>query len=254
MNKVYKIFWGGPAFGDNLLAAWVVNILNFNNIPSVLCPSPQIKKLVNSRIFNEKDSTCNFVPTRLNRTKRKDPNFTILTDLLDFFISRSNEKISLSNIDIKNTPCPIIYKDTPEIKGVDVVMVTKTGPWTPYRNWPYFDGLKKLLARNNISYIDLSEEKVKNFEFLNYVKKSKIYLGLETGASHYAAPFIDGKGFIIQSGYCSFDYWATHYNYIKIENKMHCAPCWKLNDCDYNHECMTQISPEKVLKKIQKNL
>lgn len=249
--KRYEICWGGSAFGDRLLAGWVCNILNFNGVN---CSFNQLGEILNCKDFYNKRDFNETIKTPLNRTKKTNPDYTILTDLLYCFLQQSKENLTIDQIDIKNAPHPIIYKDIPEIKGVDVSIVSESGGWTPYRNWPYFDDLKKLLAKNNILYIDLSEKKVKNFEFLNYVKKSKIYLGLETGSSHYAAPFIKDNAFIIQSGYCSFDYWAAHYNFIKIENKMQCAPCWKRSNCVYNHECMTQISAEKVFKKIKEKL
>jgi len=249
MNKTYKVFWGGPAFGDNLLAAWVVNILNFNHIPAVLSAPPRIEKLINSKMFNSRDHSSDFTTVRLNRTKRKDPNFTILTDLLDFFIKKSKENITLAKIDIENAPHPVIYRHDPSIKGYDLCLVTQSGPWTPYRNWPHFSELKSLLVENGITFIDLSEEGVKGNNFLNYVKKSKIYLGLETGASHYAAPYAK-KGLIIQSGYCNFNYWAAHYNYQKIEHPVKCAPCWKKKGCEHDHKCMRKIPASLVYNEI----
>lgn len=248
---MFEISGGGSGFGDRLLVAWTVNILNFNNIN---CSFGELEKIVNCKDFYKQNADTKKTKIVLSRTKKTDPRFTILTDLIYSFLQQSKININLDNIDIKNAPHPIIYKDMPDIKSVDVAMVTKTGPWTPYRNWPYFDKLKELFRKNNISYIDLSEEKVKNFEFLNYVKKSKIYLGLETGASHYAAPFIGDGGLMIQSGYCAFDYWAAHYNYQKIENPIRCAPCWKRKGCEYEHKCMTEISPDLVLKTIIKDL
>ena len=250
MNKTYKVFWGGPAFGDNLLAAWVVNVLNFNHIPAVLCAPPRIKKLINSKMWNPRDHSSNFTVARLNRAKRKDPNFTILTDLLNSFIKKSKENITLAEIDIENAPHPVIYRDDPSIKGCDVCLVTQSGPWTPYRNWPHFNELKSLLIEDGVTFIDLSQEGIKENNFLNYVKKSKIYLGIETGASHYAAPHLGGKGLIIQSGYCDFDYWAAHYNYQPIEHPVECAPCWKRQGCEYDHKCMRKISAQKVYEKI----
>ena len=198
VNKIYKVFWAGSAFGDNLLAAWVVNVLNFNNISSVFASSPKIQHLVNCRAWKAGADNGHAIPIRLNRSKRKNPNFTILTDLLAHFLQESGEKISLKEIDIGNAPHPLKYSDNPSIKGVDVCLVTETGSWTPYRNWPSFKDLKMLFTKKGISFIDLSMEDIKGNNFLNYVKKSKVYLGLETGASHYAAPFIGDKGLIIQ--------------------------------------------------------
>ena len=251
--KILNICYHGGGYGDRLLVAWVVNILNFNKIPSIL-NTTGIDHLVNCKNFYDFKLDQPKKDIHILRQNKNNPKFTILSDLLNFAIYHGDIKLSLDNIDIKNAPHPIIYKDIPDINGVDVAIVTKTGPWTPYRNWPYFDDLKRLLAKNNISYIDLSEEKIKNFEFLNYVKKSKIYLGLETGASVYAAPFIKDKGLIIQSGYSNFNYWAADFNYQKIENRVECAPCQKRTECHEEHKCMTKILPEKVLNLVKEKL
>jgi len=252
-NKIYKIFWAGGALGDNLLAAWVVNILNFNNISALLTGAPRIRNLINSKIYNPHSDT-NAIPIPLNRTKRKDPNFTIVTDLLNNFIKKSKENICVGEIDIENAPHPIIYQDNPLIKGYDVCLVTQSGSWTPYRNWPHFSELKSLLIDNGITFIDLSQKGVKGNNFLNYVKKSQIYLGIETGASHYAAPHLGGKGLIIQSGYCDFNYWAAHYNYQNLEHQVDCSPCWKRQGCPYEHKCMAKIHPDAALKWVKQNL
>ena len=65
---------------------------------------------------------------------------------------------------------------------------------------------------------------------------------------------IKDKGFIIQSGYCDFEYWAAHYNYEKIEHRMHCAPCWKRRDCGEDHKCMREISPQRVFEVVRARL
>ena len=250
MNEIYKVFWGGDGFGDHLLSAWVVNILNFNNIPAVFQAPREIQNLVNCSDWEPCLSRRSLKPIKLNRTKRKNPNFTILTDLIDFFLSQADEKIPLGDIDIYNAPHPLRYKNKPHLKGYDISLVTETGPWTPYRNWPYFNDLKKLFIKNDISFIDLSREKIKGIDFLNYVTKSKVYLGLETGASHYAAPYIKKKGIIIQSGYCDFRYWAAHYDYEFLHYPVNCSPCWKRTDCGHDHICMTHISATDVYNKV----
>ena len=254
-NKFYTIGWGGGGFGDQLLAAYVANILNFNKIPCQLNAAVPIKNLINcKRFYPDFEAFGKPINIRLNRTKRKDPNFTIITDLLNYFIHKSKLDISLSSLNIKDAPHPIVYKALNNLKKYDVALVTKTGGWTPCRNWPYFSELKKIFKKNSISYIDLSAENIRGFEFLNYVKKCNVYLGLETGSSHYAAPFISGKGFIIQSGYCDFRYWAAHYDYEFLHYPVNCSPCWKRRDCDKDHKCMTQISPDRVFEIIQDDL
>ena len=249
MYKVQSIACG---FGDRLLAAWVVNILNFNNIPTIFVAPSKILSLVNCHVWEPKDPDDAAILINIKRSK--NPKFTILTDLLDSFIRKSGENITLSQIDIENAPHPMSYTDNPDIDGLTVCLVTQTGKYTPYRNWPYFQELKTLFTTNGISFIDLSAELIWGNDFLNYVKKSKIYLGLETGASHYAAPYVDDAGIIVQSGYSDFNYWAAHYNYEHLHYDINCAPCWKRVGCPYDHECMREIPAMLVYDKITKRM
>jgi len=252
-SKVYAIqSYNAAGFGDYLSASVVVKILNDNSIPAVL-DFPKIHNLVDCPKIEdlEKKEGMDVETVVVVRHYRKNPNLTFYSDLIKGFKNKLN---ITDDIQINIDSVPVIYKEITEIKGVDVSLVTKSAPFAPYRDWPYFDELKNLFKENNISYIDLTKENIKNFEFLNYVKKSKVYLGLETGSSHYASSLIKDKGFIIQSGYCNFEYWAAHYNYKKIEHRMHCAPCWKRRDCEEEHKCMTEISPKQVLNIIKRQL
>ena len=161
----------------------------------------------------------------------------------------------MDDFDIENSPHPNLFEEENDIPAVDVSMVTATSKSTPYRDWPYFLELKSLLSDNNISYMDLTEKDIRSNTFLNYVKNSKIYLGLETGPSHYAAPVTKkNKSFIIQSGYCSPKYWAYYYNYTHIENPIECSPCWLKMGCPIDHACMKHIKPTQVLQLLQKSL
>lgn len=252
-REIFQIqSYNAAGFGDYLSAAVFVKILNDNHIPAVL-DWPKIHNLVDCpKIEDIKDpENVEFIPYTAVRHYKKEPDLTFYSDLVKSFKSAKN---IVQDIDINIDSVPIIYKDIPEIEGVDIALVTKSAPFGPYRDWPYFNELKLLFKNSGISYIDLTKNNVKNFEFLNYVKKSKIYLGLETGSSHYASSLIKGKGFIIQSGYCNFEYWASNYHYKKIENKMHCAPCWKQRGCEEDHQCMKGILPQEVFKKIKENL
>lgn len=252
-RKIFQIqSYNAAGFGDYLSAAVFVKILNDNNIPAVL-DWPKIHDLVDCpKIEDIKDpENVEFISHTAVRHHRKESGLTFYSDLVKGF---KNGKNVTKDININVDSVPIIYKDIPEIEGVDIALVTKSAPFGPYRDWPYFDELKLLFKNNGISYIDLTKNNIKNFEFLNYVKKSKIYLGLETGSSHYASSLIKGKGFIIQSGYCNFEYWAGHYHYEKIENRMHCAPCWKRRDCEEDHQCMKGISAQEVFEIVASQL
>lgn len=131
----------------------------------------------------------------------------------------------------------------------DIVMVSETSNFTPYRNWNGFADLKSLLTESSLSWIDLSEKKIKNILCLNYVKKCRVFVGLESGVSHYVAEYAANKGIIIQSGYSYPGYWGP-YGYRFIENNVPCSGCFLLSGCSNNHECMN-IPAKTVLSSIQ---
>ena len=254
VNSYYEIGWSGHAFGDQIAASVVVQTLTDNGIRCAL-NSPSIAHLVKCPQTTDKQfAGLTPIPHQLDRTLGvANPKYNFYTDLIEHFLKCKNINLKTQDINITLDHVPVVYKEIPSIHGVDVALVTKSGWWTPYRNWPYFNELKTLLKEKGISYIDLSKQKIQSFEFLNYVKKSTIYLGLDTGASHYASAFIKNKGFIIQSGYCSFEYWASIYNYKKIEYPVECSQvvgCWRRSGCEHNHKCMQQISPHHVFKTI----
>ena len=182
------------SFGDSLMLATVVEILNDNGIDAALAPTT-ISHLVTCRKIKDWDVWGGHVKlTRRNRTgKDTNESYNVYTDLIDEFKKAFNIE---KEIEITRDHIPVLYYDLPLVKEkkFDVVMVTQTGPFTPYRKWPYFNELKELLKKNKISFIDLSEMGARDIEFLNYVKNSKLYLGLETGPSHYASQVANGKG------------------------------------------------------------
>jgi hypothetical protein len=157
---------------------------------------------------------------------------------------------------------PVIYNDIQNVPTVDVVMCTQTGNWTPYRQWPYFDELKELFKKEDITYIDLNEEGIFSVKLLNYVNRCKLYLGLDTGTSHYVSQFANNKALIIQGGYVTFDFvfHAYHYDHIQIE-EMPCSPCFinknhieRNEGCEFNHKCMMNLSSEVVFEEVRKRI
>ena len=131
-------------------------------------------------------------------------------------------------------------------------MNTVTGYWTVNKNYPYFPQLKELFEKKNITYIDLDEHKIRNVEALNYIKKCKVYLGLDTGMSNYASAFANGKGYILQSGFNSPNFWSI-YDYEYIMNLQPCSSCFLRKSCPNNNVCM-EIPPEEVLNRIKNRL
>lgn len=183
---------------------------------------------------------------------------------------------------IKTPYVPVKFNIDPSVKPVDVVLVTDVGTYAIAKKWPYFDKLKKMLENNNISYVDINDfgnNWANNEELLNKVNNllytCKVFVGLDTGPTHYATGILakkpTRKNFIIQSGFNLFSHWASHYDdlFQPIENKQTCAPCVlpnpslvyriaegiKLNDrCEKKHACMTSILPEQVLEYIKSNI
>jgi len=151
---------------------------------------------------------------------------------------------------------PVNFTKDSHIPNYDVVMVTKSGFWAPVRNWPYFTELKQRLSELKITWFDLTENKIQNNDFLNYVHKSKVFVTLETGASHYASQFVNNQNsLVIQSGYCHNSFW-NFYDYDVISHETQCQGCFITHkaQCFNGQKCMKNINVELVLNKILEKL
>jgi len=144
MSVIYRIIYHGKAFGDNLFAAYLTRSLQMSGIDARLDNS-LIAELVDCPLFVDDDSiqgkdVRDFNCERKNRTgKQTDKSFTVYSDLLKEFEIQHNIgglKSTLDHVPVKFT----LDHNAP---SYDVAMVSKTGWWTPYRNWPFFDELKK---------------------------------------------------------------------------------------------------------------
>ena len=151
-----------------------------------------------------------------------------------------------------------------QVPSVDVVMNTKSGSFSTARMWPYFSQLKNLLERKRISYCDLDElpfsqtSSEPSWTALNYAKSARLYLGLDSGLSHYVARCVS-RGLILQSGHSRFVNWCGYHTYEALCNAEPCAPCWASENnpviCPGAHQsCMTRLSPHKVLRRIEELL
>ena len=255
MSRPLKLKWFGKGFGEHLILAWVVRVLNDNGIPAVLNDRSTIHGLVDCPMIGPMypDEGISFKIVSGRYTLDQGPLHQQYIKLFETMCSKKLE-ISLNYI-------PVTFKELPEIPEIDVVMCTKTGEWTPYRNWPYFDELKNLLDSAGISHFDLNANRCYGNECLNYVQKCRLYLGLETGTSHYVSKFANGKALIIQSGFSYPEFWASIYNYEFVEHPVECSPCFinkrdvaKGGGCRFEHRCMTEISPETVCDRVIKML
>jgi hypothetical protein len=236
-------------FGDCLLASLFVHVLNDNRINAFLdiTNNEDVKNFVDCQLVSQTNNILDY-----NFVYFNDKSYSILETAIQHFkmYFLINQKIEITKKHI-----PVKFFEDDLIPNIDVVMVTKSGNWAPVRNWPYFEQLKSELTILNISWFDLTENNVKNNEFLNYVKKSKVFLTIETGASHFASQFVNKQNsLVIQSGFCDNSFW-NFYDYDIISNDTDCKSCFLLiNDCPIGHMCMREITVDKVISKILKKL
>jgi hypothetical protein len=254
MKSIYRIYYSGDAFGDNLFSAYLTSTL-INNGYLAYLDNSRINDLVNCPKFDSKKfeglEVKSFDCVRKNKTGlQTNTNFNVFSDLVFEFRKKFNIK---KTIQLYLNHIPVRFKKLVEIPIYDVVIVSETGYWTPYRNWPYFQELKELFDKNCISYIDVSIEKIRNNLLLNYVDNSKLYLGLETGASHYVSKVSNGKTLILQSGYTNFNYWAEMYDYSYLNVDLDCAPCWKREGCSH-HKCMNTLKAINVFEEVKRRI
>jgi len=222
-NKItgIRFSWCGSGFGNALVVAQVTKIAIDNGIPAVFHEHKTVKGLVDVPLYDEshKEYFHHNIPV-VNTPERKNIDESVIVKYIRSIKKITGKKIILTK---DNSYIPVKYKEIPEILPVDVVMCTKTGRWCEYRDWPYFEQLKKLFDKENITYVDLNEKGIYNNECLNYVKKAKLYLGLDTGTSHYVSKFANGKALIIQSGFNLFNWWADTYDYDVITAEVNCV-------------------------------
>jgi ADP-heptose:LPS heptosyltransferase len=266
-----------------MMAAFFTQLLNDNNFDAVY------------HLDNAKSSNISYshlLDVRLG-TEGEVFNFTYATDTTPFDLSdKSHIDTAIkyfkkwanyeSELTIKTPYVPIKFKIDPSIESVDVVLVTNVGPYATTKNWPYFKELKQMLKENNISFADLNDfgnTWTNDPELLNKINnllyKCKVFVGLDTGPTHYATGIlikkITRKNFIIQSGFNLFSHWSSHYGdlFQPIENKQSCAPCvlpnttqsFKIPEgtnlpkrCNKSHACMNSILPQQVFQYIKNNI
>ena len=293
MNKItgIKFIWVGRGFGNALILAHLTKICNDNGINAVFSDHRKTKGLVDVPFYNSKLHKDYFIHTWMgirNTYQRKNCDEPVIIQYIKNVEKLTGEKIELAKGCYHNydplshghdhnhgdysyyhdhsqhhdhSYIPVTFHDSPDIPAFDVVMNTATGPWAPYRDWPYFDELKQLFNANGISFIDLNKNKMFGHRCLNYVKNARLYLGLETGMSHYVSRFANSKALILQSGFCPFIYWAYPYNYdcLKVDVNCERRPCFinredmaKGIKCD--NRCMKQMTAEMVFEAVRRRL
>jgi hypothetical protein len=244
--------WVGKGFGEPLVLAHLTQIAIDNGIHAAWKPRDKAKDwMVAVPIFNKGGDSFNHV---LSGQYELNGVPIFLQHLFTI------ERLLGVNLEVGTNFVPVTFEEE-EVKEVDVLICSKTGDWTPYKNWAYFDDLKMLFDSNGITYADIHKDKIWSNKCLNYANKCKLYLGLDTGVSHYLSKFVNSKALIIQAGFVNFKFWSFQYDYDFIEARADCAPCYiNKNDiaagrgCKFNNACMRDISAEAVFLEALKRL
>jgi len=258
-----NFIWTGSGFGNSLILAHLTKICIDSGIEAVFTQHKTTIDLVDVPLFNFvfhddyiKDRWLGIRNTYL----RKNCDVPCLMQYIKHVEGIFNKKIEIKE---HHHFVPVKYHDIANIPKLKVCLNTATGNWSKYRNWPYFAELKELLQKDGITFIDLNENNIYGIECLNYIHKCQLYVGLETGMSHYVSKYANRKALIIQSGFCPFSYWAKFYHYDHLVCECECSekPCFLTKKevkigivCQNNHKCMRDIKPEIVFNAIKERL
>lgn len=81
-------------------------------------------------------------------------------------------------------------------------------------------------------------------------KKAACFIGLEGGIMHFARAYntpsiiiYGGRTMPQETGYIAS-------NIINLYSPVMCSPCWGTNDCNFEHECMRQITEESLYESL----
>jgi len=253
--QIWRILRHGGGLGDAMMASHFVHILNEHGVPAIY--EGFAMHLVTCPTSRSRPVDTPIIDWVFDYDWISDVNMSIIDGMLAKFQSQFGPLIGEKHFHIKHPGVPVKYLDVRGVFGADVALVTKTGYWSRIRDYPFFSQLKALLDSASISYIDITECRLMDLECLNVVRKSRVYVGLETGVSHLVSSFCDeSNGLILQSGYVSRTFWAKYYRFDFLEMPQHCSPCYLRNveDCKWGHACMAGISPEAVLDRIREKL
>lgn len=133
--------------GDLLMMAIFVASLNDSGIPAVMRVSREdVKELIDVPLWNgEQGEEYTW------RYEELPPVGSFVERTLKHFGETTGLNATLTR---RGVPVKMHDEETPV---VDVALGTKTSNWTPYRMWPYFAELKKMLSENNVTWIDMDE-------------------------------------------------------------------------------------------------
>jgi hypothetical protein len=239
------------AFGDSLFPCMVVDTLNANGIEAYYQHElSHITDLVDCKKIYKIPQNVRWLSGGYTNSFY-DPNSTLHKDIMhEVCVS-----LGIDDLPINKNYIPVKFTRDPSFPTVDVVLVTEQGGYSVIREWDKFQELKKLLREYNFSYIDASEEGIRSNDLLNIVNNCKVYVGIDTGSSHYVSQVANGKAIIINSGYASFEYVFGQYNYDTVEYLVDCRYCIftalsMCRDSGHDHDCMKNISTQMVFEKM----
>lgn len=237
----YLITRFNHAFGDNLMAGMFTAILNDNGVrASFYCNNADAAMYLDCPMVTQK-----VAPPSRRFNWAYESGLRLNVNFMAYSLERFAQQFGTPPLQMTRRSVPVRYQDWEEAPTVSVVMCTHVGRWSRYRNWPYFDKLKLLLHERGISYLDLHEQNIYGERALSCVARARLYLGLETGMSHFVSS-VAKKGLILQSGYTNFEAWCS-YDYEVQSVPVKCAPCYLRRGCKFRWKCMRHLSPESVL-------
>jgi len=246
--KPIVVYWKGRGFGDRLLAAFLARVLRDHGVEAYR-QNGHAYSLVDCPALDAQSEHTTY------RFNYRHGGESMLADSLKELATLTGRHIGLTRNSI-----PVYYVEIDGVAPVDVAICSRTGPFSNVRNWPYFDDLKVAFRKAGITYVDLNEVvrttgREADMLCLNYVKKSRLYLGLDTGISHFVSSLANGKALILQSGYSPFSWWCF-YGYDRLELDLECKPCWlrSVDTCPHGHRCMRQIGVEQVVHEVAKRI
>lgn len=241
------------AFGDVLMAGMAVATLNDHGVKTALITTNHAAaSLVYVPKMTENPDNWQEVWFEYE-SFRHDTSTSYIQGWLNKF---SQVWLGGSPIKLTRRSVPVYFTPIPDTPVYDVAIGSLTGNWTLYKSWPHYDRLKQLLDRNGLTWIDLDKSGVFNNECLNIVRKCGVYLGLDTGRSHYVSSEAAGKTLILHSGFSGFNQWCV-YDYEVIEKKVECSPCYlnvMMPPCPNGFKCFNDIRPEFVVERIIEKL
>jgi len=89
-------------------------------------------------------------------------------------------------------------------------------------------------------------------EAIGIIASAQLFVGL-VGFYMHAARAVNTKSIIIYGGR-EHPSQSGYPDNINIYTPLHCSPCWKWNDCEYDRKCMREINSAEVVEKIKKYL